>query len=252
MLKAVLRLGVFTGIELSTPELWGFSTSAGIGAVAFSHLAEFTSNITAAPPDDEGECELKVENSYQLAVGAKAGATVVLGDHTWGPAPSTSIPIFSTALEDCAVRASAAPTATAAALAGRAATADPDLETTTISTEVTYTGVSCISTQLVDCPASLQTVKKITSPLTLVTAVPSGVEPTFPATTQTSVLSPVEFGTNAHKLLETSGSPTSFVPAPTSVRGALDRVGGVDKRILIGVCTGGGALLLLAILAGCW
>lgn len=102
MLKAVLRLGVFTGIELSTPELLGFVASAGIGAVAFSHLTDLTSNITAAPLDDEGDCELKVENSYQLAVGAKAGVTVVLGDRTWGPAPSTSIPIFSTALTACA------------------------------------------------------------------------------------------------------------------------------------------------------
>lgn len=254
MLKAVLRLGVFTGIELSTPRLLGFATSAGIGAVAFSHVAEFTSNITAASPDDaEEDCELRVENSYQLAVGAKAGATFVLGDHTWGPAPSTSVPIFFTTLTACAVRGSVT---TAAALADRAATAttsaDQDLVTTTLSTKVTYTGVGCLATQSVDCPASLQTVKKITSPVTWVTAVPSGVEPTIPATTGTSVRSPVAFGTNARKLLETSGSPTSFVPEPTSVRDALDRVGAVDKRLVIGVCVGGGVLSLLSVLAGFW
>ncbi|KAI0127637.1 hypothetical protein BJ170DRAFT_381506 [Xylariales sp. AK1849] len=249
VLKAVLRVGASAGFDLDPPDdSFGLDPSAGVMVGVFAHIAEFITNVTAAPEGDDNGCELRVAETYQLAIGAVAGATVALQGHTWGPVPATTIPVFYTTLADaCAVRGTATSTATATTIALRA---DGDLTTKTISTVVAYTGVACISTELVNCPASLQTTTKTTSTLMFTTAVPSGVTPTFPATTQDTVPSTIEFGASVKALFSSAGVPASFVPTPSSDASPLGAVWGVDERIVIGVSVGVGTPLILAIVAG--
>ncbi|KAK4035342.1 hypothetical protein C8A01DRAFT_48438 [Parachaetomium inaequale] len=179
-------------------------------------VAEFLTNITGgANQVAEDGCALKIVQEYTLAVGAAAGATLAVGSHTWGPNPSTSIPLFYTTLANvCAVTANATPTpTTTAALAARQAD-DPNLDTQTITTKVLYTGISCISPGLTACPQSLQTTGVLTSTKTTVTAVPSGQTATFPPSTALTVARTIPFGDGAQKLAATSGVPVSYVPPP--------------------------------------
>lgn len=88
------------GFELSTPSVVipssSFTTkaSAGVGVSVWANIAEFATNITAAPEGDDEDCSLKVEQSYQFGLGAAAGATLAIGVETWGPAPNVSCHLF--------------------------------------------------------------------------------------------------------------------------------------------------------------
>ncbi|OCL04413.1 hypothetical protein AOQ84DRAFT_416306 [Glonium stellatum] len=270
ILKAVLRVGVHAGLEIASPSfsfppVLNFSVptaSAGVDVGIFANIAEFVTNVTVAEPGDS--CELRVVQSYQLALGAAAGASLAVGSHTWGPTPNTTVPIWYTTLADvCAMRghstATTATTVTTVTAGGEVQ--KRDLTTTTISTPVVYTGINCMSSGLVNCPASLQTTSQFTTIKTLITAVPSGSVASFPATTQNTVLNTVAFGSNVQKLAATSGSPISYVPppppvsslstSPTKPSGINGEVRGVNKRIIIGVSVGVGVPVLAAIIAGC-
>ncbi|KAK3290999.1 uncharacterized protein B0H64DRAFT_420741 [Chaetomium fimeti] len=236
-------------------------------------VAEFLTNITggAELAAQEG-CALKIVQEYTLAVGAAAGATVAVGPHTWGLEPNTTIPLFYTTLADiCAITADATPTPTAA-VAARQEEDDPNLETHTLTTKVLYTGISCASPGLPACPQSLQSTTLRTSTQTHVTAVPSGVTPTFPASTALSVASTIPFGKQVNKLAATSGAPVSYVPPPPpptssarpsgkgdddGVGDVLDDIGevfqgetgGVSNKLIIGLSVGLGVPILAAIIA---
>ncbi|KAH8588634.1 hypothetical protein B0O99DRAFT_638854 [Bisporella sp. PMI_857] len=248
-LSATLRVGVHAGFEIDTSGI----VSAGVEVGVFANVAEFVTNVTVIPGGNDEGCELQVEESYQLAVGAAAGATVAFQGHTWGPAPETVIPLwYTTFAEACAIKGSSTTSnsAQATTLAPR-----QDLSTATLKDTVTYTGVVCASTGLVNCPVSLQSTTHVTSTKTLITAVPSGAKPTFPATTGPTVVKTIDFGTNVKKIFETTGSPTSFVPTPSSKVDELtekikEKAKGVDKKVIIGASVGGGVFLLLLIISG--
>ncbi|KAF3229613.1 hypothetical protein TWF106_000002 [Orbilia oligospora] len=113
LLKAVLRIKLRTGFEIATPEIeiLGFNVagaldaSAGVEVSVWTHIAELSTNVTILPAGDETDgCQLRVEEGYQFGIGAAAGATVALLDHTWGPAPSTTIPIYFTTFTQCAIQ----------------------------------------------------------------------------------------------------------------------------------------------------
>jgi hypothetical protein len=256
VLTALLRLGLQAGLDIGTPPVtidglsFGtFSSGAEVGI--WLNLAEFITNITLAPEGDAGGCELLVEEVYSIAIGAQAGATLAILDHTWGPTPNTSTALFYTTLASvCAVSA----TPTTAAVTARAVEAS-GLTTTTLSTEITYTGTACRSIGLLNCPLSLQITSKNTVTSTLATSVPSGSTATFPATTQSSVASTIAFGANAKALASSSGAPTSYIPGPTSTSGIVGvidgKTGGVSNKLIIGVSVGIGLPVLLAIIAGC-
>ncbi|KAK6338103.1 hypothetical protein TWF696_001574 [Orbilia brochopaga] len=254
VLKAVLRIRARAGFEISTPdvEVLGvnvFSASAGVEVSIWTHIAELTANVTVAPGGNENGCEIQVEESYQFVVGAIAGATVAVMDHTWGPSPNTTIPLWETTFTQCALKNAATTTPASAAITARQIDPSERLTTTTISTEVTYKGVECMSSGLVICPASLQKTTKTTTEITLVTSVPSGVRATFPATTQTTIPQTIAFGTGANKLFESAGAPTPYSPGSDS---SSSSGGGLSTttKIIIGVCVGVGSLLLIAIIAG--
>lgn len=249
VLSAVLRIGAKAGFDVGSPEL-SFSSGAEVGV--WANIAEFITNVTAGPTANSN-CKIIVEEVYSMAIGAQAGATLAIADHTWGPTPNTSTVLFYTTLASvCA--GSMTSTSKSAALTARAAQAT-GLTTTTLSTTITYTGTGCLSTGLLNCPVSLQTTSKYTTTSTLVTTVPSGSEATFPATTSNTVASTIAFGTNMKALASTSGIPTSFVPPTASATSNFTSViegktGGVSNKIIIGVSVGGG-LLLLGGIVGC-
>ncbi|KAH7122187.1 hypothetical protein B0J13DRAFT_648409 [Dactylonectria estremocensis] len=280
--KAILRLGIQAGFEISSPEvsLGAISVadaSVGVEVGVYAHVAEFITNVTASF-DEDSECALLVEESYQLALGAMAGASIAVGEHTWGPVPETQVPIFYTTLASaCAIqgRATAASssviTATTGAVKAREDDEDDEedgMTTTTISTEAVYVGVACISEGLVNCPVSLQTTTKFTTTRTLVTVIPTDSEASFPESTHTSVVSTIPFGSGANALLVTSGSPVSYVPPPTSTTSSASSESSesssddeddsitadikntsVSNRVIIGVSVGLGIPALVGAIA---
>ncbi|KAF3913298.1 hypothetical protein ABW20_dc0101213 [Dactylellina cionopaga] len=243
--------------------------SAGIEVSVWTHIAKLSTNVTSTP--DDTNCKLRVEESYELVVGAAAGATVAVASQVWGPTPNTTIPIWYTTVTQCAIAASvttaivSTPATTPATVTSSAVT--PKYTSTvlkrqlggaesllqTISTAVAYRGVQCMSLGLINCPVSLQQSTKAVRTITLVTSVPSGVVPTFPATIQTTISQVIPFGTAANKLFATKGAPTAYSASSTQTStGFLDgEIGGIDKRIIFGVAVGGGALILLTIIGCC-
>lgn len=235
------------------------SIGGGIEVGVFANVAEFITNVTLTPQE---ECKLNVVQSYQLALGAAAGATVAFDTHTWGPVAATSVPIFYTELGSlCAIQKTATSTPIPTITPSAQAEKRQDMETTTITTEITYTGVNCMSTGLANCPVSLQNTSQSIETKTLVTVVPSGSDVAFPASVQNAVPTTVAFGSNAQELPKISGSPTSYVPPnPTDKdgdgkpdseeKGLNGEVGGVSKKVIVGVSVGLGVPVILTLIAG--
>lgn len=266
VISAVLRIGVHCGIEVGTPKalkLGALEVKSGIEVAVFANVAEFVTNITHTPND--ADCDLKVIQEYNFAVGAIAGASIVvdavgLDPKTWGPVIEVSTAIYTTTLaEVCAIKGKAEPTTTAIAAIGEKR---EDLTTTTIFTSTTTTEVSCAITGTDNCPASAQVSTKAVITRTLVTAVPSGVDPTFPETTFSTVQSTIAFGSLAKSIKATSGTPTAYTAPTEEVITTLDskiggvkldgEIGGVNKKLIVGVSVGVGIPMLLGIIGALW
>ena len=101
------------------------------------------------------------------------------------------------------------------------------------------------------------------SVLSTVLTVPSGTKATFPASTFTSILSTVPFGTNVKDLVASTGAPVSFTPPPPpppptttpSIFGNNGTIAGVDlsnldnnKKLIIGLSVGLGVPFLIAVM----
>ncbi|KAH6717353.1 hypothetical protein BKA61DRAFT_573392 [Leptodontidium sp. MPI-SDFR-AT-0119] len=269
ILTAILRIGLKAGLELSTPDeisdlsvlkVAQVEVSTGVEAGVWVDIAQFKTNITAAPATNGNTCELRVIEEYVMALGANAGATLAIGTHAWGPELETNTPIYYTTLANvCAVSKSATATTGATSLTAAIKVRD-GLETTTTVTEVTYTATKCLSTGLVNCPVSLQTTSKNKVTKTLTATVTSGAEAVF--TAENTIVSTIAFGTNAYKMSATSGSPVSYIPKPTKEGGATQEggggggnvfngeTGGVSNKTIIGVSVGLGVPVLIGIIAG--
>jgi hypothetical protein len=200
-----------------------------------------------------------------MLLGANAGATLALWGQTWGPAPETQIPIWYTTMVDACAGAKTS-TTVAPTVTGTAAVRRDDAGLTTTSKVVTYTAIQCLSTGLINCPASLQSTTRNTVTKTLVTTVPTSGD-AFPATTQIAVVSAVAFGKNFKEMSATTGSPVSYIPQPSSTSstatsgkpaptGAITSIlggetRGVSNKVIIGVSVGVGVPVLILIIAGC-
>lgn len=255
--SAILRLGGHVGFELVSPTVLSLAPpiSGGIEAGVFANVAEFVTNITYTP--EEEDCQLNVVQSYQFALGAKAGASIAIDDDTWGPTPETLVPIWYTEMGSaCAVQKTAAtspiPTITTAPKDRKR----QDLVTTTATMEFIHTGVNCRQPGLVNCPASLQNTSKSTETRTIVTAIPSGSQFTFPITTQDAVPSAIAFGGDAMTIPASTGSPVSYIPLPTFTS-PIEGLGNDaktkfenNKPLILGLSCGLGGALLIAIIAG--
>jgi hypothetical protein len=258
VLTAVLRATLKAGLEFDssifkTPLTQ--SLGAGVAAQVFVNIAEFSTNITApttATNDTKSievpTCNLAVVEGYQFALGAAAGATVAIAGKTWGPTPATTIPVFFTTLQSSCVR-SAAPTI-ATALPAKQETSSPpppqqttssssssvnllhkifgraDAATTTVTVRstATFTLQSCLSSGMINCPASLQTFSVYTSPTTVVTVIPVASATLsdaafFPAAKVSGVSKKavVDFGKegNVHEVTGVKGGPpVVYTPPP--------------------------------------
>jgi hypothetical protein len=246
VLTALLRVGAHAGFQVGTPPLTilghSFDASTGVEVGVFVDVAEFVTNVTAVPEGNTGDCELRVVEAYSMAVGANAGATVAVDSHTWGPTPNTQVPIWYTTLYDaCAVTKTATAAASVVTASGAVKARTVHVGTTTAESTITYTGIGCLSTGLVNCPASLQTTLK-------------GSTVTTPGTIQNTVATTVPFGTNVKELVPSVGTPVSYIPPPPSSTGiglsGDKKPGGSHKRIVIGVCVGLVMPILIAIIAG--
>ncbi|KAK1817413.1 hypothetical protein LTR12_008169 [Friedmanniomyces endolithicus] len=254
---AILRMGIHAGIELDPSTKYG----AGVEVAVYANIAEFTTNLTY---QDKPDCDFGAALSYQFALGANVGATAHVGSHTWGGSPNTSIAIWYTGISTCADAKR-----TAHATASMTETTAPDIATatpgplrrqaltpTTLTTLLNYTGVSCMSTGLMVCPASLQTSTRTVSTSTFTTAVESGMAAVFPLTSQDLVTSLQPFGSNAATFSGSKGSPVSYVP-PTSTRflapisstivNIENAAKKIDRNIGLGVGIGIGFPVLLLI-----
>lgn len=259
VLKAILRLGVRTGfaagldysqpVEILNRTMSDLKLMAGIEASVYANLAEFTTNVTAADQSDgPNNCDLSVEQGYQFALGAAAGASVQLFDHIWGPVPKTEIPLYYTSLKPSCITTKTASVLPPASVVGRA-----DLSTTTTKTQYTYSALGCAS-QMVNCPASLQTLSTNIVKTTLTTAVPSGADVVWTVQqAKTTRAVRAEFGPNAVTMAPSSGKPASFVPGSTSSPKNVGDVlngstGGVNNKLIIGLSVGLGVPALIAII----
>ncbi|KAH8883695.1 hypothetical protein GQ53DRAFT_830371 [Thozetella sp. PMI_491] len=290
VIRGVLRIEVKAGLELSTPsvEVMDKQLSFGAGVVVstFANLAEFVTNITgpaststnstAQTSGNTSTCALEAIQYFEFNVGAVAGATLALGTHTWGPTPNKTVPVFYTTIGDACVDQRPPSTTTAtgvaltssatltasATLAARVASSDePILTATTITSTAIFTGQTCMSSGLINCPASLQSTTTFSTVLTFVTAVAAGVTPTFPATSVASVASSIPFGSKVLSAVATTGSLTSYIP-PTTTQSSIpgsssapsgitdgETAGGVSKKLILGVSLGVGLPVLLGLIA---
>jgi hypothetical protein len=277
-MTATLRLGVHAGMQLATPDfsiagihVTKFSTGLEIGV--FADLAEFTTTFNESLTNNGTTCDFMGEQTYQLALGADAGATLALGHHTWGPAPTSTMPLFYTTLSSACLGNKPTSTSPPALTVSPSPSSlskrqdDSASSTTTLTTKVTYTAVQCPTGSPL-CPVSQQTTSVATRTSTLVTVLPSGSEATFPPTTVAAVSTTIPFGRSAQSIFSSSGSPVSYVPPPppTSTApagGPGGGGGGVDgffgiapegltqtQKIIIGVTVGVGVPLLIGLIAG--
>lgn len=296
VLKGVLRVALKAGLAYKTPKLDSafipdkleekLTFGAGVAVSVFANMAEFITNVTGpsiSTSDDAAtkqKCDLEVVEEYKFALGVAAGATINAGTHTWGPTPNTSIDIFYKTLGAiCATRgtpAASSATVTARNLPARVADfvharqtdlavlvgRQAPLTTTTLTSTGTFTGQTCASSGLVNCPASLQASSTFKSVFTLVTAVARGVTPTFPATQIASVASAIPFGSAANAISSAVGTPTEFVPPVVNsgfpdpsqiaadVRSWLERdTNGVSNKIILGVSVGLGVPVLIMLIS---
>jgi hypothetical protein len=280
-MTAVLRLGMHIGLELGTEDFAPDSIplgslTAGIELGVFADLAEFTTSFNESMTDSELSCDFVGQQTYQLALGADAGATLAVGDHSWGPEPTSTLPLYYTTIMSACLGRKATTTPPPALITSDASSplskrrgSFPATTTTTLTSKITYTAIQCpTGTPL--CPVSQQTTSIATRTSTLVTAVPSGSSASFPQTTVSSVLSSIDFGEKAQSIFSSSGRPVSYVPPPppTSTAAAGGGAGGggggsgsglfgfgsqglsEQQKIIIGVCVGVGAPLLVGLLAG--
>lgn len=232
-----------------------FNLSAGIETDIFAYVADFALRVNGTAAAEESGCKLAAAAEYTMALGAAAGATAAVDNYTWGPAATTTVPVWYTTLASmCATRKTSS--ASPAGITARAELdSRDDVSTTVVSTVEAFTMVACSSSGLVNCPPSLQYTTSYKRTLTTDVTVQSGSSPTFPAGTYASVTSAIPFGTNVRRLAATSGSPTSYVPKSSSTStgkvSVLDNsTDGVSNKLIIGLCVGLGVPFLIALGVG--
>jgi len=279
-LSAAIRIGAHLGVDVVQPESPFPSIlseltphiQSGIEVAVFANVAEFKTNVTYAPDDEE--CGLKVVQEYNLAIGAIAGASIVVDwldeTNTWGPVNEKSIAVFTTTLVEVCASTKATFAATVSALSvSSLPTIAPaperrrDLTTTTLSTTLTRSGISCKVTGLANCPNSQQVTTKTVVSSTITTAVPSGVDATWPADKTEAVVTTIPFGDHVKSIKALSGSPVPYVAPPSEthnhngdstgngedgIENALkERMGGVKNSVIIGVSVGLGIPFLAGV-----
>ncbi|KAJ5279074.1 hypothetical protein N7478_004446 [Penicillium angulare] len=265
-IQALLSLKASLGIEVSSNSIEDVLTfSGGIEADVFSYVADFLLQVngSSSTSGEEDGCELAAVAEYTMAVGAAAGATVAVDTYVWGPSPNTTVPVFYTTLASICAGAKTTSTSTASAQITARAELDRvnDYSTTAMTSTESFTIVNCISSGLINCPINLQNTTSYQRVVTSDFTIQSGSTVTTSPTALSTVSSAIEFGTNARRLLATSGSPTSYIPtshATSTGSGSGDGGGsivdgktdGTSNKLIIGLTVGLGVPFLAALLIG--
>ncbi|GLA46269.1 hypothetical protein AnigIFM63604_009741 [Aspergillus niger] len=261
-LRALLQVQSSIGFQLATPDSVSvfeyLSFSAGIGGEVSASVADFLLQIDSSTSDD-GHCDFEAVAEYTLAVGAAAGATVAVDTYQWGPTPNTTVPVFYTTLDSiCAGSKTSSSTITPSATLEQR----NDLVSTTVSTSTTYTLVDCASQGLINCPIYLQRTTSVKSTMTTVLTVKSGIDATYPASTFSSLTSVIPFGSDARRLVSTSGTPVSYIPPTVTATSSSNPATDNDHRhhnhrsnnnkLIIGLSVGLGVPAVIAIASALW
>ena len=203
-------MGAHASLKVGVPL---FDVGAGVEVAVIADVAEIVTNISATPDDED--CKLPLTQEYSIALGATAGASVVVGDATYGPVAAVFTPIWYTTVTGmCASEAETTPAISAPTPTSQAVERRVDLETTVLTTKIRQTGIGCPQSLGPNCALSLRTTTQYTETRSLTTAIPSGEDAEFPTTVHDTVFSVETFGSNVVKMLSSSGSPTSYIPPP--------------------------------------
>ncbi|KAF2825407.1 hypothetical protein CC86DRAFT_395030 [Ophiobolus disseminans] len=246
VIAAVLRIGIHCGVEV---------VKAGIEVAVVAHLAILANNQANQSVSKSLDCSLEVIQEYNLALGAIAGASVEVNadtSQTYGPVIEKPTAIFTTTLAKICVISEPNRKETSIT---NAALKRQDMTTTTLSTVITTSGVSCMITGAASCPASQQNSTKASYTKYWTTALPSSVTPTFPESTLNNIPSRRHCGTGAKTIRAMSGSPSAYTAPPTPTGNTESQDGnapeeaksGVNKSVAIGAGVGLGLPLLAAI-----
>lgn len=267
----MLKLGARAAMEVGKPldfdwpkglDIDGFDPSkykvgGGLEVGVYADVAVFTTNITEKLTDDVA-CKWGIEQDYSFVLGATAAAQVTLGTAKYGPAPSTSTPVYYTTLKSYCVdqATSTAAVVTATATAQKRQDDSDAITTKALTKKITQTAIQCPSTITGNCPVSLQTTT--TKVVTLTATVSGSPQDISDASYPSPIITPLSFGTNVKEIRSISGSPSSYNPSP--IHTAL---GGIETKAVealkhhkelalgigIGVGMGVPALALVACIA---
>lgn len=292
VLKAILRVEARIGIaienllsplDIPSSDLGPLKLGAGVEARIYANIAEFVTNITLGEVDslkkrdgddgDDDDCQLSMTQGFTFGVGAAAGASIALLGNTWGPSPETEIPIFYTNMASTCIKHSKTSAPTITATTATTATSSPSSTpgkraeshsvTSTVTTE-TQVATVCVSSGLMNCPASLQNVTRHVITKTLTSTVTPGVSVVW-STTPASTFKTADFKDDAVTMTSSSGKPKSYTPPPppqtstssssssptsstTDEASAQEKSGKhrVSNAVIIGVSVGLGVPVLLA------
>ncbi|PYH93328.1 hypothetical protein BO71DRAFT_399804 [Aspergillus ellipticus CBS 707.79] len=266
-LQALLQIEASVGFDISSTEsisvLENAKFSAGIGAQVFTYVADALLQVNGSTSPD-ASCALEAVAEYTLAVGAAAGATVAVDTYQWGPSPNTTVPIFYTTIASLCAGTKTASSSSTITSAATLEKRDNSLVPTTVSTSTRYTVVGCASSGLINCPVNLQNTTSVSTEMTTVLTVASGVDATYPANTFTSLTSAIPFGKDVRTLSATSGTPVSYTPpsrtsSPTGTGSGGSGGKSSDKGhhsnqdgLIIGLSVGLGVPAVIALAAAFW
>ena len=237
--------------------------SAGIVADIFAYIADFVTTVRQIEDAKSGDCELEAAVEYTLAVGAAAGATVAVGTYAWGPAPSTTVPVWHTTLASTCAKTKSASTISSASTGSTASSAisaradfierensEKSVTTTTVTSAESYTIVNCITSGVVYCTVRYQNTSSYETTVTSTVTVTSGSSATMPASTFASVTSAIPFGEDVKRMFSTSGTPKSYDPSSATGRSGIlnSHANGTSNRVIIGLCVGLGVPFIAAVI----
>lgn len=104
-IQAILSLEASLGVDMDSPSGAEFvvlsrlfNLSAGIETDIFAYGADFALRVNSTTSAQENGCKLAVAAEYTTALGAAAGATAAVDAYTWGPAATTTVPVWYTTL----------------------------------------------------------------------------------------------------------------------------------------------------------
>jgi hypothetical protein len=272
--SAILRIGIKNGLKLSSasslPSRLNFGS--GIEAGVFFDVIHMKANIST---DDlslldqasnilNDDCDIYLAADYAMNIGAKAGAFAEILDERFGPEMEIATPIYTTTFASLCARSRSTPAVTVASptLDARQFGNDDTSEMTT-----TYTATRCLQSGLINCPASLRSIKRATDVVTLTAITIDGVA-VFTTPRPTSFVTPVTFGGNVHTIPASTGSPVSYIAKETSTTSAGGFFGGgggtagagdvinelrhhtPDNKLAIGLGLGLGLPCLIGIIVG--